>query len=108
MLLPHLGFFVHAVGLAPLEFGLVRCHVDTRVGWVVAVPPEGVAARKEITAAGAEGESHGMRLRCIAVLLETFPVPEPCVGAELALQHVDGPALPVCLRCRQQGPVPLV
>ena len=50
-----------------------------------------------------KGEDHGVRLRHIAVSHETFPIAEPHAVAEPALQHADSPALPVCLRRRQQA-----
>ena len=64
-------------------------------------------SKKKKTAAIVTGELQQVSSRHIAVSLEIFPVTEPHAGAVPALQYSDGPALRVCLHCRQQGPVPL-
>ena len=70
--------------------------------------PKGVWAGEEIPAAIAEGDVQRVRLCCIAVALENFPVAEVCSRAETALKYGRRPAPPVGRRCRQQRKVPLL
>jgi len=98
-----LELFMRVDGLLPLDLNRAGDELLVRRS---PVPLERIVARKEISAAIAEGDFPGVRLRRVAVTLEVFPVAEVRARAEAAPGHLDHLALPVCWCCRSVAVLP--
>ncbi|KAF8461146.1 hypothetical protein DFH94DRAFT_789932, partial [Russula ochroleuca] len=92
--------------LSVLFVGLLERDALALRGRFIDVPVEGVAARKAVPAAFAEGDLQRVRLRRIAVSLEVLPRPERRVGTAPAFDLANRATCPVGLGGCEQRLVP--
>jgi hypothetical protein len=97
---------VDPLRLSVLFVGLLERDALALRGRFIDVPVEGVAARKAVPAAFAEGDLQRVRLRRIAVSLEVLPRPERRVGTAPAFDLANRATCPVGLGGCEQRLVP--